>query len=436
MTRVLLEIHEGRVAGALLENGLLDRLTGAGAEVLVVSPGARVAAFVDRHGGPAVRFVHLPVQEGLGRAEGLQRRLDRRLAGRSPGRAIRSVAKGRFGPARRGLWRAAESLALRRAGRELDLIRRWRPDVVVASHVLHGYGRCLVAAAHRLGVPTVGNLFSWDNAYRGVASRPRRMTCWSEQNRRELQELWGYRREDVEAIGAPALDAYLAPDGAWDRERLCRELGLDPERPILLFATLGQYHPTIDETSPFEALLRAMDAGKLPGGPQVVLRLHPASRAPYFARLAERPDVVVSRYQGYVPGLSWYPERREMVVAGSLFRHADVCISPGSTVTLECAIFDTPTVVPVFNEYMPEEYGRYFEALWAQRHYRVLIEEDLLALSWSAPEMVEHVRRALAEPSWYREAREEIRKRFLEPLDGRATKRFARVILDAAEARR
>lgn len=423
MTRVLLEIHEGRVAGALLENGLLDRLTEAGAEVLVVTPGARVPRFVERHGRPEVELTSLLLAAGLSSRETLHRTIDQRLASRG------------FGRLRQGLWRWAERLALRRAGREHELVRTWRPDVVVAPHVTKAYSRGLVAAAHREGVPTVGNLFSWDNAYRGLSSRPRVLTCWSEQNRRELQELWGYRREDVQPIGAPALDAYLAPDGAWDRERLCRELGLDPERPILLFATLGQFHTTIDETSPFEALLRAMDAGDLRGAPQVVLRLHPASRAPYFARLAERPDVVVSRYRGYVPGLSWYPERHEMILAGNLFRHADVCISPGSTVTLECAIFDTPTVVPIFNEYMPEEYERYFEALWAQRHYRVLIDEDLLAVSRSAPEMVEHVRRALAEPAWYREARAEIRRRFLEPLDGRATERFARVILEAAEAR-
>lgn len=282
----------------------------------------------------------------------------------------------------------------------------------------------------------MGHLFSWDNAYRGLSSRPRRVTCWSEHNRRGLRALWGYPPERVEAIGAPALDAYLAADGVWSRVELCGELGLDPERPILLFASLGQIHTTIDETSPFEALLRGIDAGGVPGRPQVVLRLHPSSRAPYFSALTDRPDVVVSRYRGYVPGLSWYPERCEMIVAGNLFRHADVCISPGSTVTLESAIFDTPTVVPMFNEYMPDEYARFFKALWLERHFRPLIEEDLLILSRSPEELLEHVRRALAEPEWRREPRATIRERFLEPLDGRATEQFARVILETAGARR
>ncbi|MFP3939048.1 MAG: hypothetical protein ACLF0P_01960 [Thermoanaerobaculia bacterium] len=435
MTRVLLEIHEGRVAGALLENGLLDRLTGAGAEVLVLTPGARVPEFVERHGKSGVRFVHLPVQEALSRAEGLQRRLDRRLAGRSHSRASRSVAKGRFGPARRTLWRAAETLALRRAGRELDLIRRWRPDVVVASHVLHGYGRCLVAAAHRLGVPTVGNLLSWDNAYRGVASRPRWMTCWSETNRRELARLWGFPPERTVAVGAPFFDAYLAPDGSWSRQELCRRLGLDPERPILLFATLGQFRPDLDETSPFAALLRTIDAGRIPGRPQVVLRLHPTSRLAFFKRWTGRPDVVVSRYEGYHPGLGWSPDRDEMTLAGNLFRHADAVVSPGSTVTLEAAIFDTPTVVPVFNEVMPQEYERFFSSVWLEGHLRPLVADRLLTVTRSAEETAREVTRALEDPRRGRRERAEIRARYLEPLDGRATERFAQVVLDAAEDR-
>lgn len=421
MTRVLLEIHEGRVAGALLENGLLGHLVEGGAEVLLVTPAAQVPAFVERHARPGVELTSLPLAAGLSPFEGLHRRLDRRLAA------------GGLGRCRRVLWGGAERLALRRSARELELVRSWRPDVVVTAHVTQPYGRGFVAAAHREGIPTVGNLFSWDNVYRGLDSRPRHLTCWSEQNRRELQQQAALPEERVQAIGAPAFDAYLAADGAWDRERLCRELGLEPDRPIVLFATLGQFHKTIDETNPFEALLRGIDAGEIPGRPQVVLRLHPASLGHYFSAWSDRPDVLVSRYTGYVPGLAWYPERQEMILAGNLYRHADVCISPGSTVTLEAAIFDTPTVVPIFNEYMPDEFARYFGTLWMERHFRPLIEDDLLILSRSAPEMLAHVRRALAEPGWYRDERARIRRRYLEPLDGRATERFAGEILEAAD---
>jgi len=128
----------------------------------------------------------------------------------------------------------------RKAVAETELIEEWKPDVVVSTHLAIGYGRRLVTVARKLGIPTVGNLVSWDNAYRPLMVRPDIATCWSEQNKLELTSLCGYFPEEVKVIGAPAFDAYLETPGHWSREELCQRLGLDPSRPILLFATLGQ----------------------------------------------------------------------------------------------------------------------------------------------------------------------------------------------------
>jgi len=62
--------------------------------------------------------------------------------------------------------------------------------------------------------------------------------------------------------------------------------------------------------------------------------------------------------------MRWWPSREEMFLAGNLLRHADVCISPGSTMTIEAAIFDTPTIVPTFNPLISEEYDQFFKKNW------------------------------------------------------------------------
>jgi len=337
---------------------------------------------------------------------------------------------------RRALWRlVGERLARRHATVERALLREWQPDVVVSTHLSQVYGRRLVAVARQMGIPTVGNLMSWDNVWKGFKVRPDLITCWSENNRREICELEAYEPEQVQVIGAPAFDAYLAPDAEWTRAELCRRFELDPQRPILLFATLGQFRQQIDETNPLEVLLRAIDAGEIEGAvqgaPQVVVRLHPWSRDAYFARFTSRPDVRLSRYENYVPGLGWTPTRAETVLAGNLLRHADVLISPGSTMCIEAAIFDTPTVIPVFNEYMPEVFDAYFEATWLKQHFVRLYENDWVPILRSGAAMIEALNRALSEPRWYASGREAIRREFLGPLDGRATERFAQTIIDA-----
>jgi hypothetical protein len=420
MPRVLIEIYEGQIVRNLLENRLLDVLAEAGSDVLVVTPGARVPSFLARFERPGVAF--------------------RDLSARPPDRWEQyelSLGQQLLQGGRKGLRRAlgrhvGERLAVRSGPLAVGLIDEWGPDVVVSTHVSQVYGRGLVAAARRRGIPTLGNLNSWDNAYKGLKVFPDRITCWSENNKEEVCRTAGYEPDDVAVIGAPAFDAYLAPDSHWSREELAGRIGLDARRPILLFATLGQFQQNIDETNPLEVLLREADAGRIPGDPQVVLRMHPWSRDVYFGALMRHSRVTVSRYENYVPGLTWTPTRQEAVLAGNLLRHADVVITPGSTMSIEPAIFDTPTVVPVFNEYMPEVFESYFRRTWLDQHFKALHDHGWVPIVRSGEEMTAAINRALRDPTWNRSGQARIREVYLGPLDGRATERFAEQIVRTA----
>ncbi len=424
MSRILIEIHEGQVVRNLLENDLLRHLTAAGHTVLLVTPGARYPAFVQRYSLPGVEFddLNLIFHARLSRMENYEEAVGKWLN-----------RKGYY-DLRRWLWQnVGAPRTIRRSTAEAALIARWKPDVVVATHLSQLYGRGLVAVARKRGIPTVGNLNSWDNAWKGLRTFPDTVTCWSDNNKQELIRLNGLEPKQIEVIGAPAFDAYCAPDGQWTRREFAERIGLDPERPILLFATLGQFSQQIDETNPLEVLLRAIDAQEIPGRPQVVLRMHPWSRDSYFLPYMHHPDVVISRYENYVPGLGWSPTRDEAILAGNLLKHADVVISPGSTMSIEPALFDTPTVVPVFNEYMPEVFEDYFEKTWIQQHFSRLYKNDWVPIVRSGTAMVEAVNHALSDKSWYHEGREHIRHEFLGPVDGSATERFAQIIMNAAK---
>ncbi len=409
------------MAAPLLDNGLARCLVDGGAEVLVVTPAARVPSCVERWGSKGIEFRHIPLRLDHGRLEAYERVIGRWLSERG------------FRRTRRALWWAvAERMAERRGRAEAKLLDEWRPDVVVATHLEHGYGRGLVAAARRRKIPTVGNLVSWDNAYRPLKVRPDTITCWSERTRTELIRWCAFRDHEIEVIGAPAFDAYFAPDAQWTREELCARVGLDPERPILLFATLGQMTLLMDETSSLETLLAAVDAGRIQGRPQIVLRLHPTSREKFFARFAAREDVQISRYEGYIPWMGWAPWRDEVVLAGNLIRHADVCVSPGSTMTIEAAIFDTPVVMPVMNAYQPDTYNGFIDHNWLQAHFKPMADRGLLPIVRNEEEFVSSVNRCLNERGWFEDQRREIREMLLGPLDGRATERLAHVIAVAA----
>lgn len=423
--RLLVEVGDGRAAGAILENGFLQQCVDAGAEVHVLSPGACHPPFVERYSLPGVRFSYISVETPEQLTYPRLRRWEYRVGRRLSLQGLRRV--------RRTLWTlVGERIAAADVGPWRRVVEEERPDCFVSMNLNLGFGRGLTATCRRMGIPTLGNVFSWDHAFRDQRSRPDRLTCWSPMMRDTLLKYGGFDEAQIGVVGAPAFDAYFDPAGVWTRQELCRRLGLDPGRPILLFATLGQIRQHWDETGTFRAFMDALDRAALPGPPQVVLRLHPLSVDYYFDEFRSRPDVVFSRYVRYCPGMRWWPSRDEAILAGNLLRHADVCLSPGSTMAVEPVIFDTPTIVPAFNPAIPEEFERYFRSGWLKQHLRFMVREGQVPVPSTPEELIAAIRNALADPTWLAEGRKAIREYVLGPLDGKATQRLGTAAIESA----
>jgi len=420
------EMGDGRVAGAMLENGFLEKCGESDIEAHLLTPGARFEPFVARYRQEGVRFSYLSAEDAL--------RGDRSLARLNAfGERLNRYG---FHQARQLLWSfAGERISARNSGEVGRIVEAERPGAVVACNGSIGFDLGMIARARRLGIPTLGNVFSWDHPFRVQKARPDRLTCWSGQVREWLVEHAGFQGERIEVIGAPAFDGYFGRGSVCTRKELADQLGLDPGRPILVFATLGQMRQMIDETAPFRALMAAIDEGRISGNPQVILRLHPLSVDYYFEDFRNRPDVVFSRFKRYCPGMRWWPSGKEVALAGNILRHADVCLSPGSTMAIEPSIFDTPTLIPVFNQYTTDEFREFFDIHWMNKHFRFLKARNLLPFAFSEDEMIDGINRFLEEPSWMADGREAIRRELLGPLDGGATGRFVDAIAGMLQER-
>ena len=66
----------------------------------------------------------------------------------------------------------------------------------------------------------------------------------------------------------------------------------------------------------------------------------------------------------------------------ALLRHADLMVNFATTVTLECAIVDTPTLLVAFSPIDPDEMQRYVVGLHFRMHYQALVERDLVPVAW------------------------------------------------------
>ncbi|MCD4653048.1 glycosyltransferase [bacterium] len=427
--RILVETGDGRSASVLLESGFLSYCHDRGAEVHVLSPGACYKPFVDSYLIPGTRFSYLSVEKALKVRYPRLTHYEERFG--------RLLGKKGFKKLQKWLWRnCGARYTARDAVFMQEIVDKEKPDCFLTAHVNQGFGRGLTALCATRGIPTIGNIFSWDHPYYEQRARPDRLTCWSKIVRDDLIRIKHFHPEQITVIGAPVFDLYFEKSGIWTREEFCDRMKLDPARPIVLFATLGQMKMFWDETGTFRAFLAALDRSNLPGPPQIILRLHPISVDHYFEEFRSREDIVFSRYKRYCPGIRWWPSREEIFLAGNMLRHADVCISPGSTMTIEAAIFDTPSLVPIFNPTMPEEYNNYFDLNWSKKHFKFLLDENTVGLARTPEQLIESINRVLNNPAWLKEGRERIRNELLGPLDGKATERLAEIVVSTARLKR
>src|SRR5437868_2112389 len=127
--------------------------------------------------------------------------------------------------------------------------------------------------------------------------------------------------------------------------------------------------------------------------------------------------------------LGWTMNRPDLERMAALLRLADVMVNFATTVTLESAIVDTPTLLVAFSPIAPEEMRRYVVDLHFKMHYKPLVERDLVPVAWDRDQLVGWVNRYLDDPSLYQTQRATIVDEWVQFTDGGSGRRLGEAIL-------
>jgi hypothetical protein len=280
-------------------------------------------------------------------------------------------------------------------------------------------------------VPSLGSVRSWDNIQKHLRTRPERLTVWNDLNAREAVEVDRFRPESVTPVGAPQLDPYFRPEGRRaSREAVCAVEGLDPRKKILVLAT-SSFTYYSDQTYLVDIILEAIRGGEIRHPLQIVLRLHPDDRVGRYLKYRHAPEVHLDIPERYLATLGWTMTSADVARLASLLEHAELLVNFATTLTLEAAIVDTPTLLVAFSPIDPDEMERYVVGLHFRMHYRALVERDLVPIAWNRADLVGWINRYLDDPSLYRAQRAEIVRDWIQPrfADGRSGERLGDAIL-------
>ena len=166
-------------------------------------------------------------------------------------------------------------------------ITLFAPDVIFASPLTLRFSSTeveYVKAGMALGIPCVSSVLTWDNlSSKGLIHVwPTRLLVWNKDQVREANECLFFPRERMRIVGATMFDDWFEKSRiATDRIVFCRQHGLDPEHPIVLY--LGSSQRTGDETWIVERLYRALRSANDPRlqRTQLMVRPHPANSSHY-----------------------------------------------------------------------------------------------------------------------------------------------------------
>lgn len=367
----------------------------------------------------------------------------------TPTRQIREQEDWSKNALRRALWpahqRLGRSARLRRAwyAAENQLLpdpfhavafTRLAPDVVVtATAGVVASDIRLIRRARAAGVPSVTFTQGWDNLTSKtiIGARPDNLIVWNERMREEAVELHGFRADQIAVAGPPHFDPYFRRTGWTDRAAFLRSLGLDPHKRIVLYATSPQRYFT-DSIQVTEMLVRANEAGAFGPDVQLVIRLHPQ-----VIQGADADDLGAwEQFRGRVyldmprsaTGLAadYTPDGTAHIA--QLLDAAAVTINVASSISIDAAIFDTPVVNLRFDAEAGRPYLKSVRRQYDTDHYKLVLRTGAVRLADTPEQLLDEVRRYLANPAHERAERAEMIRSLCFSDDGLAGARVAEAI--------
>ena len=456
--KVLVTLRYGLVARSLFRTGFLDVLRSAGLDVLFVCPAAHEAYLVEEIAGPHVSLQSFPsIRSGF-----LERAFDTftdALLFDHPGTTFTMTMKWRRLVEERkyaslvlkgllSVFRLHRSKRLRAGAERLDrewfrhpevaaILDRHEPDLVVTTD-LFGSESHFIREAARRGIPTACLVKSWDNmtSKSRIRDHPDHIVVWSERQKAEASALHFYPADRVAVLGAPNFDLFRQVDlPQQTRAEFMKGIGAHPSAKLIVYSPGNKLTKSDDDN--LRKIHAVLNGGGLPYRCHLHVRKYPKSPQD-FSHLLHLPGFSVENAGIVVE--SWADRvdqpRDEMVHLGELMCHTDVLIHIGSTIAVDAACFDTPTIGYYLDSMDPSiSRNDYPPHVFDLTHNKYLVDLRGQRVVRTERDLADALRDYLDRPEIDREGRRAVVDSICGRFDGRSARRAAEFVLSLLQAR-
>ena len=317
---------------------------------------------------------------------------------------------------------------------EFEIIfEKLKPDIIFNCSHIHGVEADLpIRVANNLNIPTFVFLFSWDNlTSRGrIFPKYSRYYVWTEKIKEDLINIYKpeIKSNEVIVVGTPQFDFHFSNKHRWSKIRLYDEIGLDLNRPYILYTT-GMSSDFPSENKIIESVIDFIKKIPRKERPQLVIRTYIKGTSQETIDLAYKmkDDVDI-----IFPSILWHkkylmPLEYDCYVYTNLLRYCSLGINTASTVTLELMIHSKPTInisfePPETNLPKWNRFSRHVD----YEHYVPVAKSEAVIIAKSLLELFEGIEHALLNSNkWNIKQKSFLKSMFGSKIDGKSAKRIA-----------
>ena len=291
--------------------------------------------------------------------------------------------------------------------------------------------------AIRNNVPVCSVILSWDNTSgMGMPGYPADyVVAWSRSMRQELIELNDIPKEKIFVGGIAHFDTYFQSDMLLSKDALYEKMGLDPEKKTIFYATKSpKRFPWGPEL--LEEIAILIEKGEIESDTQILVRVHPLHYRKYNGRplfndiickyeeIGLRYDhVVINEPKTSSKKIDFDLAESETLLVSSILKHSDVMINMFSTMMLEAAIFQLPSINICIREKCRAELGTSRQDImvdYVQTHNQRVIQTGGVRTVFTMAELCQAINRYLKHPHLDHEKRDIIVQNEIGPCPGKA----------------